>query len=80
MSQQKYIMNLLEEANMLGCEPVNTLINPNSKLGLDDGEVFYDGRYRRMVGKLIYLTVTWTDITFAMGVVSQYMHTSHQPH
>lgn len=32
-----------------------------------------------MVGKLIYLTVTRLNIVFAVGMVSQYMHTPHQP-
>ncbi|XP_077246021.1 putative mitochondrial protein AtMg00240 [Tasmannia lanceolata] len=31
------------------------------------------GRYRRLVGKLIYLTVTWLDISFAVGMVSPFM-------
>ncbi|RDX88326.1 putative mitochondrial protein, partial [Mucuna pruriens] len=31
-------------------------------------------RCRRLVGKLIYLTITRPDISFAMGVVSQFMH------
>ena len=33
-----------------------------------------------MVEKLIYLTMTHPDITFAVGVVSQYMHAPLQPH
>lgn len=60
-------MDLLEEAGMLGCKPFDfdTPIDPNSKLGLDDEEVFSNGGcYRIMVGKLIYLLVTRLDITF----------------
>ena len=33
-----------------------------------------------MVGKLIYLIVTCPDITYTVGVVSQYMHAPRQPH
>jgi hypothetical protein len=32
-----------------------------------------------MVRKLIYLIVTCPDITYAVGVVSQYMHAPRQP-
>ena len=37
------------------------------------------GRDRQMVRKLIYLIVTHPDITYAVGVISQYMHAPSQP-
>ncbi|KAK8951433.1 hypothetical protein KSP39_PZI003591 [Platanthera zijinensis] len=36
--------------------------------------------YRRLVGKLIYLTVTRPDISFAVGVVSRFMHAPRVSH
>ena len=39
-----------------------------------EGELFEDlERYRRLVGKLNYFTVTRPDIAYSVSVVSQYM-------
>ena len=32
------------------------------------------------MGKLLYLNYTWPDITFAVGVLSQYMHDPQKTH
>ena len=44
------------------------------KLMSDQGEPFPDPkRYRRLVGKLIYLIIARPDLSFVVGVVSQFM-------
>ena len=66
------------ETGLLGARPADTPIDSSVKLDGEHGELFSDvGRYRRLVRKLIYLTVTLPDITYAVGVVSQYMHAPH---
>ena len=81
LSQRKYVLDLLSETGLLGARPADTPMDSTVKLDGEHGELFSDvGRYRRLVGKLIYLTVTRPDITYAVGVVSQYMHAPHQPH
>ena len=37
-------------------------------------------RYRRLIGKLIYLTVARLDIIFAVGVLSKFIHQPREIH
>jgi len=44
-------------------------------LWFDDSHTLDDPRrYRRLIEKLIYLTVSRPDITFVVGVLSRFMH------
>ena len=47
----------------------------NNSYALEDS-----GRYRRLIEKLIYLTVTRPDITFAVGILSRFMHQPRETH
>ena len=38
------------------------------------------GRYQKLVGKLIYLTHTRFDITYIIGIMSQFMHAPNEKH
>jgi len=81
ISQRKYVMDILEETGLLKAKPVDTPMDPNVKLLPNQGEPLSDsGRYRRLVGKLNYLTVTRPDISFAVSVVSQFLNSPCQEH
>ena len=59
ISQRKYTLDILANTSMLDCKPVDTHMDPNVKLVLGQGEPLQDlGRYRRLVDKLNYLTIT----------------------
>nr|XP_028962214.1 uncharacterized protein LOC108173874 [Malus domestica] len=70
LNQRKYVVDLLNEAHMLECKPDRTPLV--SKLQLDaKGEPLSNpGVYQRMVGKLIYLTITRPDIAYSVSLVS----------
>ena len=81
LSQRKYVLDLLKETGMIGAKPSDTPMIPNVKLGLEDGELLEDPeRYRRLVGKLNYLTITRPDIAFSVSVVSQFMNSPRTSH
>jgi len=74
VSQRKYALDFLEETDMNNGKLVDSPMDPNQKLKVDQGESFSDlEKYRRLVGKLIYLTITRPSISFAIGVVRQFM-------
>ena len=73
LSQRKYVLDLLEETGKIEAKQCITSMVPNVQLMPDDGDPFYNPeRYRRVVGKLNYLTVTRPDIAYAVSVVSQF--------
>jgi len=56
-------------------------VEANADLWFDDSHTLDDpGRFRRLIGKLIYLKVTRPDITFAVGVLSRFMHQFREAH
>ena len=74
LSQRKYTLSLLEDTSFLACKPSNLPMDPNLKLNLHDGDLLLDPSvYKRLIGKLIYLTISRPDITFVVNRLSQYM-------
>ena len=66
---------------MLGSKPVDTPIEQNHKLFQCSNSTNIDkGRYQRLVGKLIYLSHTSPNITYAVNIVSQFMHDPRKLH
>jgi hypothetical protein len=81
LSQRKYTLDLLQDTGMLGCQPASTPMDPNLKLSIESGELLSNpSMYQRLVSRLIYLTNTRPDLTFAVSVVSQFMHAPRTSH
>ena len=81
ISQRKYTLDLLKETGMLGCKLVDTPMDPYNKIGTrKDASLVDKGQYQRLVGKLIYLEHTRPDISFAVSLVSQFMHSPTEEH
>jgi hypothetical protein len=81
LSQRKYTLDILQDTGYLGSKPVATPMEPNLKLMPDEGDFVDDpDTYRRLVGKLIYLTITRPNISYAVSIVSQFMTNPRVPH
>ncbi|XP_022891852.1 uncharacterized protein LOC111406703 [Olea europaea var. sylvestris] len=77
----KYAQDLLDETDLAEAKPGDAPMIPNVKLGAEDENVFVDAdKYRSVLGKLNYLTITQPDIAFPISIVSHFMlspRTSH---
>lgn len=81
LCQRKYTLDILNECGMLGCIPSSFPSEQNQKLELDSSELYSDpSQYRRLVGRLIYLTITRPDLTFYIHILSQFMQAPRQGH
>nr|GEX82816.1 ribonuclease H-like domain-containing protein [Tanacetum cinerariifolium] len=58
LSQKKYVLELLDRAHMANCNPTQTSIDTESKLGSDRDLLFDPTLYRSLAGGLQYPTFT----------------------
>jgi hypothetical protein len=74
--QKQYALNKLFEYGMTGCKPISIPLEQNVKLSANEGDLVEDTiMYRCIVGSLIYMTITRPYLSYAVGVVSQFMQT-----
>ena len=79
--QRKYVLDMLKKYGMTACKPIATPIEQNAKLRADLGDELEDPTmYRKMVGSLIYATLTRPNMCHDVGVLSQFMQVPRKPH
>ena len=76
LNQTKYALEIMEECGLLGSKPTIFSIEMNHKLALADGKLLADPmRYRRLIGKLIDLTITRPELCCAVHILAvSYTH------
>ena len=76
ITQAKYAFELLSRAGLIDSKTVDTPVEFNAHLTPSRGKPLANpSPYRRLVGSLIYLTVTRLDISYVVNQVSQYLST-----
>lgn len=81
LCQRKYCIDLLTDTGYLACKPVFTPSDPSCKLHTGSSVPYNDvPSYRRLIGRLIYLTNTRPDITFATQQLSQFLTSPTEQH
>ena len=58
---------------MTECKSITTPLDQNLKLHPDSGKACDPRRYQQIVRSLIYLTITRPDLSYPVGVISQFM-------
>ncbi|XP_019159983.1 PREDICTED: uncharacterized protein LOC109156586 [Ipomoea nil] len=81
LCQRKYTLDILHEAGFIDCKPASTSMVPGHHLMHGDSEALKDvGSYRRLVGRLLYLTATRSDISYAVQQLSQFIDAPTEKH
>ena len=81
LCQRKYALEIIDECGLLGAKPVDFPLEENHKLALGTGRYLNDAaRYRRLVRRLIYLTITRPKLTYTVHILSQFMQSPKEEH
>ncbi len=79
--KRQYALNKLFEYGMIGYKPISIPLEQNVKLSANEGDlVEHTTMYKCIMGSLIYMTITRPNLSYVIGVVSQFMQTPRKPH
>ena len=74
LHQRKYCLDLLQDTGLFAAKPCFIPMDPTLKLHKSSGVPLFDPTvYRRLVGRLLYLSHTRPDICYVVGKLSQYL-------
>ena len=90
MNQRKYALKIISDLGLGNAKPAWTPLEANIKLTIQeldcltrelDDELFEDKeQYQRLIGKMLYLTMTRPHITYSVHTFSQFLHQPKRSH
>ena len=81
LSQSKYVAYILNHSRLINNKIVDTPIEVNAKYSSSDGVPLSDTiLYRTIVGSLVYLAITRSNIVYVVHVVSQFVVSPNTVH
>ncbi|KAL2244201.1 UNVERIFIED_CONTAM: Retrovirus-related Pol polyprotein from transposon RE1 [Sesamum indicum] len=81
LAQTKYVMDILADTGLMDAKAAPTPLPPGLKLSSDTGPLLpTSDSYRRLIGRLLYLSFTRPDISYSVQQLSQYLHQPCEAH
>ena len=81
LCQCKYTLDIISEAGLFGAKLAGTSLEQNHKLALAaNSDLRGPGQYKRLVGQLIYLTITQPKLSYCVHMLAQFMQQPKDEH
>ena len=81
LCQRKYALGIITETGLLGVKPVSFPLEQNHKLAhAKDTPFSAPSRYRRLIGRIIYLGVTRPELSYVIHLLSQFKNDPQGEH
>lgn len=81
LSQRKYALEIIEDTGLINSKSALFPVEQNHKLALSKSLLLLNPqKYRRLVGRFIYLGATRLDLVYSANVLSQFMQSPREDH
>ncbi|XP_057953536.1 uncharacterized mitochondrial protein AtMg00810-like [Malania oleifera] len=81
LCQRKYALDILRDSGTIGSTLARIPLDQNVRLSKEEGELLPEpALYRRLIGRLLYLTITRPELAYLVQILIQFMKDPRMPH